>query len=77
MVVKLDHGIAPVGLRDLPAIDATFEAAREFKWNEVADAVRDIIRMPLRRRTTVTVMNGPRRLATLKDWARDIGLTLT
>lgn len=46
VVVKLDHGIAPVGLRDLPAIDATFEAAREFKWNEVADAVRDIIRMP-------------------------------
>lgn len=46
VVVKLDHGIAPVGLRDLPAIDATFEAAREFKWNEVADAVRDIARAP-------------------------------
>jgi hypothetical protein len=46
VVVKLDHGIAPVGLRDLPAIDATFEAAREFKWNEVADAVRDILRAP-------------------------------
>ncbi len=46
VVVNLDHGIAPVGLRDLPAIDATFEAAREFKWNEVADAVRDVIRMP-------------------------------
>lgn len=47
VVVKLDHGIAPVGLRDLPAIDATFEAAREFKWNEVADAVRDAIRAPV------------------------------
>ncbi len=46
VVVKLDHGIAPVGLRDLPAIDATFEAAREFKWNDVADAVRDVVRMP-------------------------------
>ncbi len=46
VVVKLDHGIAPVGLRDLPAIDATFEAAREFKWNEVADAIRDILRAP-------------------------------
>lgn len=44
VVVKLDHGIAPVGLRDLPAIDATFEAAREFKWNEVADAVTKIVR---------------------------------
>jgi hypothetical protein len=46
VVVKLDHGIAPVGLRDLPAIDATFEAAREFKWNEVADAVTKVVRAP-------------------------------
>lgn len=46
VVVKLDHGIPPVGLRDLPAIDATFEAAREFKWNEVADAIRDVLRAP-------------------------------
>src|SRR6185503_7305494 len=41
IVVKLDHGIAPVGLRDLPAIDASFEAQREFKWQEVANAVRE------------------------------------
>ncbi len=40
IVVKLDHGLAPVGLRDLPAIDASFEAQREFKWNEVANAIR-------------------------------------
>lgn len=46
IVVKLDHGIAPVGLRDLPAIDATFEAARDFKWNEVADAVTKVVRAP-------------------------------
>jgi hypothetical protein len=46
MIVKLDHGIAPVGLRDLPAIDASFEAQREFKWMEVADAIRDKIRAP-------------------------------
>jgi hypothetical protein len=45
VVVKLDHGIAPVGLRDLPTIDATFEAAREFKWNEVAEASTKIARM--------------------------------
>jgi hypothetical protein len=38
--VKLDHGIAPVGLRDLPTIDASFEAQREFKWQEVANAVQ-------------------------------------
>jgi hypothetical protein len=40
IVVRLDKGLAPVGLRDLPAIDASFEAQREFKWNEVADGVR-------------------------------------
>lgn len=47
VIVKLDHGIPPVGLRDLPMIDATFEAAREFKWNETADAVRDALKAPL------------------------------
>ena len=41
IVVKLDHGIAPVGLRDLPAIDASFEAQREFKWQEVANAINE------------------------------------
>lgn len=41
IVVRLDKGVAPVGLRDLPAIDASFEAQRAFKWNEVADAVRE------------------------------------
>lgn len=43
VVVRLDKGIAPVGLRDLPAIDASFEAQREFKWQEVADKVRDTL----------------------------------
>lgn len=41
VVVKLDQGLAPVGLRDLPAIDASLEAQREFKWNDVANAVRE------------------------------------
>lgn len=40
ILVKLDHGVAPVGLRDLPAIDASFEAQRVFKWGEVADEAR-------------------------------------
>jgi hypothetical protein len=43
IVVKLDHGIAPVGLRDLPAVDASFEAQREFKWQEVANQVRETL----------------------------------
>jgi hypothetical protein len=41
IVVKLDKGIAPVGLRDLPSIDASFEARREFTWQEVANAIRE------------------------------------
>ncbi|HET9229907.1 MAG TPA: toll/interleukin-1 receptor domain-containing protein, partial [Vitreimonas sp.] len=45
-VVKLDKGIAPVGLRDLPAIDASFEAQREFKWHEVASKVRETLARP-------------------------------
>jgi hypothetical protein len=49
VIVKLDHGIAPVGLRDLPAIDASFEAQREFKWLEVADAIREKLRAPVGR----------------------------
>jgi hypothetical protein len=46
IVVKLDKGIAPVGLRDLPAIDASFEAQREFKWQEVANKVRETLALP-------------------------------
>jgi hypothetical protein len=44
VLVKLDHGIAPVGLRDLPAIDASAEAQREFKWLELANAIREKLR---------------------------------
>ena len=46
IVVRLDKGIAPVGLRDLPAIDASFEARREFTWQEVANAIRERARTP-------------------------------
>jgi hypothetical protein len=46
VVVKLDHAIPPVGLRDLPAIDASFEAQREFKWQEAADKVRETLARP-------------------------------
>jgi CheY-like chemotaxis protein/phage shock protein PspC (stress-responsive transcriptional regulator) len=46
IVVKLDKGIAPVGLRDLPSIDASFEARREFTWQEVANAIRERARAP-------------------------------
>ncbi|MFZ2029009.1 MAG: toll/interleukin-1 receptor domain-containing protein, partial [Vitreimonas sp.] len=48
IVVKLDKGIAPVGLRDLPSIDASFEARREFTWQEVANAIRERARAEAR-----------------------------
>ena len=48
VLVKLDHNFAPVGLRDLPAIDASFEAQREFTWMKVADAVREKLSAPAR-----------------------------
>lgn len=44
IVVKLDHSIAPVGLRDLPALDASFEAQREFKWNDLANQIGEHLR---------------------------------
>jgi|CXWL01.1.fsa_nt_gi hypothetical protein len=48
VLVKLDHAFAPVGLRDLPAIDASFAAQREFKWQEIANAVREKLKAPMR-----------------------------
>lgn len=41
VLVKLDHSFAPVGLRDLPAIDASFEPQREFVWDKVAREVQE------------------------------------
>lgn len=46
VLVKLDHSFAPVGLRDLPAVDASFEAQREFKWGEIANSVVALLRAP-------------------------------
>jgi hypothetical protein len=45
IVVRLDKGLAPVGLGDLPSIDASFEAKREFTWAEVANAIRERTRL--------------------------------
>ncbi|MES1201363.1 MAG: toll/interleukin-1 receptor domain-containing protein [Pseudomonadota bacterium] len=41
VLVKLDHNFAPVGLRDLPAIDATHPPQREFAWGDVDHAIRE------------------------------------
>jgi hypothetical protein len=42
ILVKLDHHVAPVGLRDLSAIDAVFEPQREIAWAAVAKTAQDI-----------------------------------
>jgi len=41
VMVKLDHAFAPVGLRDLPAIDASFEPQRDIAWSAVAKVAHD------------------------------------
>ncbi len=42
VLVKLDHHFFPVGMRDLPYIDATFEAARKTTaWRDVARQAKE------------------------------------
>lgn len=41
VLVKLDQSFAPVGLRDLPAIDASFEPQRDIAWSAVAKVAHD------------------------------------
>ncbi|MBI1341226.1 TIR domain-containing protein [bacterium] len=44
VLVKLDHGLLPVGLRDLKMIDASFESARKMTaWREVERAAKQAI----------------------------------
>ncbi|HVY86193.1 MAG TPA: toll/interleukin-1 receptor domain-containing protein, partial [Caulobacterales bacterium] len=49
VLVKLDGAFAPVGLRDLPFIDASFEPRREFVWGEVCAAIQERQNSPARR----------------------------
>ncbi len=52
VLVKLDHGILPVGLRDLTAIDASFESGRKLAfWPQVERAAREIINRALAERS--------------------------
>ena len=41
VLVKLDHTFAPVGMRDLPSIDASFELQRDIAWAAVAKTAQD------------------------------------
>jgi hypothetical protein len=48
VLVKLDHGFLPVGLRDLPAIDASFETGRQLSvWPQVERAAREAMNKAL------------------------------
>jgi hypothetical protein len=48
VLVKLDHGFLPVGLRDLPAIDASFETGRQLSvWPQVDRATREAMNRAL------------------------------
>lgn len=54
VLVKLDHQFLPVGMRDLPSIDATFEPARQIAtWPKVRSEAREAIDQSLRRRQRV------------------------
>ncbi|MBT9445413.1 MAG: TIR domain-containing protein [Hyphomonadaceae bacterium] len=41
VMIKLDHAFAPVGLRDLAAIDASLEQQRDIAWAAVARTAQD------------------------------------
>jgi hypothetical protein len=48
VLVKLDHGFLPVGLRDLPTIDASFESGRQLGvWPQVERAAREAMNRAL------------------------------
>jgi hypothetical protein len=48
VLVKLDHSFLPVGLRDLPAIDASFESSRQLSvWPQVERAAKEAMNRAL------------------------------
>lgn len=46
VMVKLDHAFAPVGLRDLKAIDASFDKQRDIAWAAVTKSAQDTMKRP-------------------------------
>ncbi|MDP3491856.1 MAG: toll/interleukin-1 receptor domain-containing protein [Hyphomonadaceae bacterium] len=52
VLVKLDNGFLPVGVRDLAAIDASFESGRKLAfWPQVERSAREIINRALAERS--------------------------
>lgn len=77
IVVKLDHAIAPVGLRDLPAIDASAVAQREFKWNDLADQISAKLRAPPRPGEEPAIESAPPPSKPMRKRAGAGGVLLT
>lgn len=52
VLVKLDHGFLPVGMRDLPSINASFETGRTLAfWPQVERAAREILNRAIAERS--------------------------
>jgi hypothetical protein len=60
VLVKLDHGFLPVGLRDLPAIDASFESGRQLSvWPQVERKAKEAMNAALVEREAAQDAFGP------------------
>lgn len=60
VLVKLDHAFLPVGLRDLTAIDASFQSSRPLSgWPQVERAVREAMNRALVSRQSQSSGSGP------------------
>lgn len=60
VLVKLEHGFLPVGLRDLPAMDASFESNRKLSaWPQVERAVREAMNKALAERSATFWQQAP------------------
>ncbi len=58
--VKLDHGIMPVGMRDLRVIEATFEPQRDIAWSAVHKAIQEALENARRMEAELTREEAPR-----------------
>lgn len=71
VLVKLDHNFLPVGMRDLPYIDATFEAARKMTaWRDVARQAKETINRLLVEKQKAAAAPPPARAGASEDEIR-------
>jgi hypothetical protein len=70
-MVKLDQSFAPVGLRDLRAIDASFEPQRDIAWAAVAKFAQDQTKGAAAEDTLPQSLPSPRRSRVEIQWEDD------